>query len=99
MEATKMHARVLKGVVVVSIGALAATSAVAWDNSKSGDADTKVVCKREASVGTRLAGRTCLTRAQWKERERWNKDTSRDIIERSERDSRNDAYVPGERPL
>jgi hypothetical protein len=30
--------------------------------------DNRVICRREDQVGTRLAPRVCLTRAQWRER-------------------------------
>ena len=62
------------------------------------DPDQRVVCRREESVGTRLAARTCMTRAEWRRRERDNRDRARDLVDDSERDNRSDPYY-GPQPL
>jgi hypothetical protein len=66
-------------------GALLAAPATASGAKQEGNQDDKIVCKREAaSVGTRLGGRVCLTRAQWKERETVERDSARQAMEKAE---------------
>ena len=61
-------------------------------------ADTRVVCRRDTSVGSRLGVRVCLTRAQWRERDGDNRDRTRDLVDNSERQTR-EAFIPGDQPV
>lgn len=45
--------------------------------------DERVVCRRESSVGTRLATRTCMTRAQWREHEQLQREAARRQVDRA----------------
>jgi hypothetical protein len=47
----------------------------------------KLICKREQTVGTRLSQSTCLTRAQWKERDRINEYNKDDTVDRINRNA------------
>ena len=52
----------------------------------------KRICKRDNAVGTRLARATCLTKSQWKARERKADDDKTDLLDRINRS-------PNERPM
>ena len=43
--------------------------------------DDRVVCRRDDLVGTRLAPRVCMTRAQWRQRETEARTSARGLIE------------------
>lgn len=58
-------------IAVAQIGA-----AFAADTAEDGQ---KVVCKRDSTVGTRLAKRICMTRAEWKEAESALRERNKDI--------------------
>jgi len=45
----------------------------------------KRICKRDNSVGTRLARATCLTKSQWKARARQADDDKTDLLDRINR--------------
>ena len=73
-----------------ALGAVALSSpgvALAQDNPV--EADNKVICKRDGTVGTRLAKRVCLTRAQWRESEQAHREQAKD----SQRDYQRDNEV------
>lgn len=55
------------------------------------------ICKREITVGTRLAPRTCLTAAQWADAEESRRLAINDELQRAERNGR-DAWTPYARP-
>ena len=52
----------------------------------------KVICKRDNTVGTRLSRATCLTKSQWKARERRVDEQKKNIMDRINRS-------PIERPM
>jgi hypothetical protein len=52
----------------------------------------KVICKRDNTVGTRLSRATCLTKSQWKARERQTDDQKNNVMDRLNR-------APIERPM
>ena len=58
--------------------------------------DGKLICRREASAGSRLEGRTCLTPAQWRERELRTGEVNETILADSERNARTE---PLARPI
>jgi hypothetical protein len=68
--------------------AMAVTSSgAAFAADEAADADQKVVCKRDGTVGTRLARRVCMTRAQWKETETALRDKAKDSQRDYQRDN------------
>jgi hypothetical protein len=71
---------------VAALGLSASSVASAAEDSA---ADAKVICKRDGTVGTRLAKRVCLTRAQWKESDTALRDQAKD----SQRDYQRDNEV------
>ncbi|MFN4096400.1 MAG: hypothetical protein ACK4GG_06510 [Sphingomonas sp.] len=57
----------------------------------------KKICRRDNTVGTRLAKYTCLTRDQWKAREDAARTEKDRIIDSAEREGR-DAWTPYAQP-
>ena len=66
----------LTALVAFSVGATAPVSAAQQSGKSANDYWAEVVCKKEEVVGSRLATRrTCLTRLQWAERAREERDS------------------------
>lgn len=57
----------------------------------------KKICRRDNTVGTRLAKYTCLTRAQWDSREAEAQKEKDRMIDSAEREGR-DAWTPYAKP-
>ncbi|WP_066659282.1 MULTISPECIES: hypothetical protein [unclassified Sphingomonas] len=57
----------------------------------------KKICRRDNTVGTRLAKYTCLTRAQWESREAEARKEKDRMIDSAEREGR-DAWTPYAKP-
>lgn len=79
--------------MAAAFGLLVATPGFAADDNSQ---DDKVICKRDNTVGTRLAKRVCLTRAQWKDLDARAGERKRDLSDKSERFR--DEQVFGPRP-
>ena len=47
----------------------------------------KLICRREQTVGTHLAQSTCLTRSQWKARDREHDYDKQDLYDRTNRNA------------
>ncbi len=60
-------------------------------------AKEKKICRRDNTVGTRLAKYTCLTRSQWDAREAEARSQSDKMIDSAEREGR-DAWTPYAKP-
>ena len=78
----------LLGGTAISSPAFAAEARPAAAGAQSPDIEVRAepekrICRREQAVGTRLAPRTCLTRSQWKARERENEEHKRRILDRA----------------
>jgi hypothetical protein len=74
--------------------ALSAAPAAADDK---GDKDSKLSCRRESGVGSRLGSRICLTRAQWREREKLSREGARATLDNAEREAYGRPMNSGER--
>ncbi|MDF7775875.1 hypothetical protein P1X14_11510 [Sphingomonas sp. AOB5] len=57
----------------------------------------RVICKRDNSVGTRLAKRTCMKESEWKQAEQRSRDDRNRILDNAEREGRN-AETPYAKP-
>ncbi|MDK2768250.1 hypothetical protein [Sphingomonas sp.] len=57
----------------------------------------KKICRRDNTVGTRLAKYVCLTRAQWESREAAARTEKDRVIDSAEREGR-DAWTPYAQP-
>ena len=80
--------------VAVPVSVPAAAACVAGQGAGR---DNQTVCRWQDAVGSRLGRRTCLTRAQWRERDR-DAQTSRDrVLERAKRQQQGgDMFAPRE---
>ena len=75
--------------------ALAADPAASDTQAPAAEAPAKpekVICKRDNTVGTRLSRATCLTKSQWKARERQADEQKTNVMDRINRQ-------PIERPM
>jgi hypothetical protein len=85
---------ILLGFAVTSPAA-AAESAVSDTQAPAAEGAAKpekVICKRDNTVGTRLSRATCLTKSQWKARERQADEQKSNVMDRINR-------APIERPM
>lgn len=80
--------------VLLLAAPMISTSAVAQDAKP---AKEKKICRRDNTVGTRLAKYTCLTRAQWDAREAEAQKEKDRMIDSAEREGR-DAWTPYAKP-
>lgn len=62
-------------------------SAPAFASDSGEDPDSKVICKRDSTVGTRLAKRICMTRGEWKEAEMALREKAKDSQREYQRDN------------
>ena len=92
-----MKKLLLGGLILVSAGAMPSRAGAASDPGQS-SADERRVCRTSSSVGTRLRERICMTRGQWRERERNQSREAKDLVDR-EADGRNTEFRPGDTPL
>jgi hypothetical protein len=74
------------------LGAASGTTPAAAPAAQAPQADERLVCRRDNTVGSRLGTRICLTRAQWRERETAERGRTRDIVDQSERENRADPW-------
>jgi hypothetical protein len=72
----------LIGVAMATAG-IQPTAAAGAQATPTGD--DRVVCRRDDQVGTRLAPRVCLTRAQWRQRNTESRRNARDLMDESGR--------------
>ncbi|HEX8527049.1 hypothetical protein [Allosphingosinicella sp.] len=56
--------------------------------SDAASADDRRICRTVSTVGTRLRERTCMTRAQWRARDRSQSSAAKELTDR-ESDGRN----------
>ena len=73
-----MTSMFLIGVVMAATGMQPTATAASAQVTSS--RDDRVVCRRDDQIGTRLAPRVCLTRAQWRQREVEERRTARDTM-------------------
>ncbi|MES2442196.1 MAG: hypothetical protein V4574_05145 [Pseudomonadota bacterium] len=57
----------------------------------------KLICRRDTTVGTRLAHRTCLTESRWKDMDEAAELQKRRMMDTAERSGRSDDF-PGPKP-
>jgi hypothetical protein len=61
------------------------TSAASQVAAERAARDTRVICRREDQIGTRLAPRICLTRAQWTQRDKEARISAREGMDENAR--------------
>lgn len=85
--------------VLLLAAPMISTSAIAQDAKPAAakPAKEKKICRRDNTVGTRLAKYTCLTRAQWDAREAEAQKEKDRMIDSAEREGR-DAWTPYAKP-
>lgn len=68
-------------IAAILLAAAVISPAIAADEAKPGDGKDKLICKREVPIGSLIASRkTCLTKAQWVQREKDGNEEARKMI-------------------
>jgi hypothetical protein len=93
-----MRKTFILGALLVSGAAFAAMPASAEaspaDSAATDAKPEKQLCKRIATVGSRVGKRICMTRAEWKENERLNREVTDRVIQNE--DGGGQRYTPAD---